>query len=467
MTDFLPRWTVERITALAPSTSIAQSGQQLAHPSDAAWQAVASDNYSAWAVYQGSAKNPYQIRIDLLKVRSGDKAWHCNCPSYQSPCKHIMAVLYMLLQSADEITSASPPHWVQDWLDKAAVSARKRESHKQRERVITPEKIEQRQKQLDKRKHKIQAGLQELEQWMENLIRRGLTDPQIRDTDFWDNRAARLVDAQAPSIATWLRQMGSIPQQGGDWIPLLLDELGRLYLVLQSFKRFEALDVETQADLRSVVGWHLKKDEMVYFDALTIQDTWQVMGRFIGDVAKNPQNRRQRGLKTQRIWLFGKETQRHALILEFAFGDSPFDTLLTAGTVIEADLIFYPSRYPLRAFIHEIFDERQFEDMVSGKNILDNVAEYSQAIAKNPWLLQFPFLLDAVIPVKYDNQWIVREIDGTYLPISSDFSHVESLFSLSGGHPIQVAGEWDSNTLYPTGAIVQNRFVDFEMIGEL
>jgi hypothetical protein len=83
-------------------------------------------------------------------------------------------------------------------------------------------------------------------------------------------------------------------------------------------------------------------------------------------------------------------------------------------------------------------------------------------------LLQFPFLLDNVITTRYNNVWVLREEDGTYLPISERFKEKYwSLMALSGGHPIQVAGEWDGTTFYPTGAVADGRFVDFEEIGKI
>lgn len=465
MSSFLPRWSIERVTSFAPDAVSAQSGRKLANPHNTDWKVLASDGYSAWAVFQN-----YQIKIDLLKLQNGDHIWDCSCRTYKSPCKHILAVLYILVDEEEHVYHASPPHWVEDWLSKESIKARKNEERKKKQQIITPEKITQRQKQSAKRKAKIVAGMAELEQWVINIIRRGLTDPQIRSYDFWDTRAARMVDAQAPGIATWLKEMGSIPASNGNWLEPLLDQLGRLFLLIESFKRYDDLPPEMQADLRSIIGWHLKRDELIFYETTTIRDTWVVTGRYTGQVQSSGQskNPRQQGLNTQRVWLRGVQSGRDVLLLTFSFGTSIFEYGdMYPSYAIDADITFYPSRYPLRGFIEKRHSDLFDADPIIGETILDNIENYAHALSQNPWLLQYPFVLDEVIPVKYDNQWILREVDGTYLPIAEGFAERLSLLALSGGHPIQVSGEWDGTMLYPTGAMANERYVDFELIGKL
>ncbi|MGB7338048.1 MAG: SWIM zinc finger family protein [Phototrophicaceae bacterium] len=464
MGRFLPRWTIERITSFAPDAVSAQSGRKLANPQDTNWKVLASDGYSAWAVYQS-----YQIKIDLLKLQQGERIWDCTCRTYKSPCKHILAVLYMLVDEHEHVYDAAPPHWVEEWLSKESIKARKNEERKINQNIITPEKIEQRHKQSAKRKAKIVAGMAELEQWLINIIRRGLTDSQIRSYDFWDTRAARLVDAQAPGIATWVKEMGSIPASNGNWLEPLLDQLGRLYLLIESFKRYDDLSPVMQADLRSIIGWYLKRDELIFYETTTIRDTWIVTGRYTGQVQSASQNGKSgQGLQTQRVWLRGLQSGRDVLLLTFVFGSTLFEYGdLYPSCALDADITFYPSRYPLRAFIEKRHSDILDAAPITGETILENIENYAHALSENPWILQFPFILDQVIPVNYDNQWILREVDGTYLPIAEQFNERWSLLALSGGHPIQVSGEWDGSYFYPTGAMANNRYVDFELIGKL
>lgn len=62
-------------------------------------------------------------------------------------------------------------------------------------------------------------------------------------------------DAQAPGVARQLREMASIPHSGAGWQERLLEKLGRLYLLLEGFKRLDTLPSATQADIKTLVGW--------------------------------------------------------------------------------------------------------------------------------------------------------------------------------------------------------------------
>lgn len=456
--NYLPDWSIERITALAPNIVTAQAGRHLSLKPDKAWKLLATDSYSAWAIFQGSDYQPYQIKLNLRKLERGELSCECQCRTYNKPCKHVLALLFFLLEQPDLLEKENAPDWVRDWLGKEAKAIRKQAKQRER-RSMDAKQLEEREKQRAARKALIADGMNDLEQWMINLIRRGLADPQVRSYAFWDGRAARMVDAQAPSVAQWLRDMGSIPAKSSDWIEELLLEMGRLYLLIESFKRFDAFNPEVQCDIRTALGWPVKRDELNSDEGETVQDTWLVLGRYVGAMHER--------LRTQRIWLRGIETGRDALISEFVGGDALFETHLRPGWAFEGEMLFVPSRYPLRGFLNEKSSEIRDYAPIKGESILSSLENYGYALSQNPWIGHFPFLLDDVIPVRQDDSWILREIGGRYLPIAANFAHPWSLLAISGGNPIQVAGEWDGRAFHPTGAVEQERFVDFGLIGKL
>jgi hypothetical protein len=454
----LPDWSIERISTLAPNIVTAQAGRQLSMKLDKSWKLLATDTYSAWAVFEGSDYSPYKIMLNLQKLERGELRFDCNCRTYSKPCKHVLALLFILVEQPTKVNDEPAPDWVKEWLGKEAKAARKQAAGKERRR-LTEEQLSERDSQRAKRKAAIAEGMNELEQWMINLIRRGLAEPQVRSYAFWDNRAARMIDAQAPSVAQWLRDMGGLPARGTDWVEALLEELGRLYLLVESFKRFDALSPETQGDIRSAIGWPIKRDELDSDEGETVADTWLVLGRYTGVMHER--------LRTQRIWLRGLETGRDALISEFVGGEALFETHLRPGWAFEGEMLFTPSRYPLRAFLLEKSGEPSNYQPIGGESILSSMENYGYALSQNPWISHFPFLLDDVIPVRQEERWILREVNGRYLPLAQDFAHPWSLLAISGGNPIQVAGEWDGRSFHPTGAVEQERFVDFGLIGKL
>lgn len=457
MGDILPGWTTEAVTALV---KVNQAGRARAIANASYWRTLGHDQHTAWGQYKGNKDHEYQVMLDLVAVQQGNaEQSHCTCKSYERPCKHIMALLYLLVEASTAVPEAEAPQFVQAWLSAEQKKLHKRLEKQQKPTNVSPDAVRQRGKQYEKRKQNIAAGMDELEAWLINMIRHGLADPQIQRYDFWDAKARRMVDAQAPGVADWLRELASLPASGTSWIEPLLDQLGRLYLLVESFKRFDELAPETQADIRTVLGWSLKAEE-VKREQPVVRDEWLVLGKHVADAREK--------LRVQRIWLRGRQTLRDALILEFAWDDAPFQTQLRPGVLLDAGLCFYPSRYPLRALIAHSFGLVHNAPVILGTSILEGIEAYSDALARNPWLPYFPMLLDAVVPMRLENRWILREeADGTYLPIAPRFDYQWSLLALSGGYPIQVAGEWDGANLQPTGAMVGGRFVDFDMIGKI
>jgi hypothetical protein len=454
-------WTAEQVTLLAPDPDSAKNGKKLATPKS--WLTLGTDGTSAWGEIKGSGSKPYQVKIDLLRLANGEKpelSLACTCASRKLPCKHCLGLLHLIVDQPKAIPQAQPPAFVTEWLDKVAQRARRDMEKKKRAeeggKVVDPK---QREKTFNERKARIVEGLTDLELWLTNVIRHGLADPQLEQRNEWNARAKRLHDAQAPGVATWLQALGASVKIGDDWAEKLLANLGRLELLIQGFKNYDTLPEAMQADLRAAAGWTLKKEEVG--EAETVADRWLVTGR-----RELPPEDKIRG---QRLWLRGEATGRDALIAEFAFGDLAFDTYLAPGQVVDGALSFFPGNFVLRAFIAErreiVTADPSFS--VPGASIAEGIAAYGAALALNPWLPQFPLLLDHVIPMRHGGGWVVREPGGEYLPIATTFQHKWSLLALGGYATIRIAGEWDGTEFYPTCAIVEGRFVDFNRIGKL
>lgn len=448
-------WTIERVTQVAPNEKIAESGRRLSDPQNAAWKLLGRGELCAWGEYQGNADEVYICKIDLLKLQQGDHHWDCTCEARKTPCKHILALLYRLLENPTTIAEGIVPDYVLTWRDNVTRNQLEKMAQKNEGFFSNLGQDDERAEQYQARRQRIMAGLIELEQWLFNLIRHGLAEAQVQTYEFWDARAARLVDAQATGVANWLRDMGGIPVSGDDWIEPLMDQLGRLYLLIQSYKRFDSLPITTQSDIRTVLGWPVKRHEVRADDGIV--DDWLVLGRDT-DSEKN---------KASRIWLRGRESGRDVLIQELR-GDILFESHLQIGWSLQAKMVYYPSRSPLRAFIAEKLSDVVEGVALTGQNIQTCIENYSQSLAQNPWLAHYPFLLDQVVTLPYGKGWVLREENGDYLPISERFrSKYWVLMALSGGRPIQVAGEWNGEKFYPTGASVDNRFIDFADIGKI
>ena len=429
-------WTQEQILALAPDASSAKNGRALA--TSRKWPLLGCTEKAAWGECQGSGKNPYRTQIDL-----SEPAFKCSYPSRKFPCKHGIALLFLLVNKKELFIQNIPPEWVNDWLE-----ARNQRQAKKDEKVKKETNPDAQAKRAAKRFSKVTVGMQDLEIWMRDLVSNGLAIAQEQPYSFWDEAAARLVDAQAPGVARLVREMGSISHSGVGWQERLLSQLGRVYLLIEAFKRLETLPIPVQADIRTQIGFSQNQQELSTKQG--IEDSWLILGQNVEIEDR---------LKIQRNWLWGKQTQQKALILNFAHGSQPLDTSLLPGSCVNGELVFFESGYPLRAIFKTREDKiTQIDAMPGYSNLSIMMQEYSQALKSNPWIEKFPVALHKVIPIKRNDSWFVRDEDKRLLPLKSRLKENRQLLALSGGYSLDIFGEWDGELFLPLSVWVENQF---------
>ena len=430
-------WTPEKILALAPDASSAKNGQAFASPGK--WSSLGHDEQAVWGECLGSGKNPYRTQIDLT-----EPAFQCSCPSRKFPCKHALGLFILFANNTVKFSDNTPPEWVSSWLDN-----RKKRKAKQAETSKKEIDPKNQAKRAQKRLDKVTVGMQDLELWLRDLMRQGLATVQGQSYSFWDATAARLVDAQAPGVARLIRQMGSIPFSGEGWQERLLAQLGKVYLLVEGFKRLEKLPPEVQADIRTQIGWTQTKEELSKEQG--VKDSWLILGRMVEEEDR---------LRAQRIWLWGKQTQQTALILNFAHGSQPFDTSLVPGTCIDAELVFFESAYPLRAIVKNRDGIPTPVDRIPGKKSISEIMQVcAQALARNPWIEQFPITLHTVIPNHKNGIWFLYDAHKHPFPIKPKSHTNWQILALSGGYPLDIFGEWDGEYFLPLSVWADNTFV--------
>ncbi len=310
----------------------------------------------------------------------------------------------------------------------------------------------QTQRSRDRQK-KVTAGMEALSLWLRDLIRQGLAASPCQSEEFWEAIAAQMVDAQAPGIARMLRSMASIPQTGSGWPDRLLSRLGKLHLLVEGWQQQQQLPAQLQAEIRTQIGWTYTQDELLAQSGW--RDRWYVLGQRIeahaAGVAK---------LTEQRIWLWGETGDRAAAIVRYVHGSEPLDLSWQPGTAVEAELVFYPSAYPLRAVMKTQFSEPIPSPKMPGyASISAALAAYAAALAANPWLEGFPIPLMACVPHRRGE--VAIDLDNVGLPISPTFNQGWQLMAVSGGEAIGLFGEWNGEDWLPLSAFAEQRWVLF------
>lgn len=441
-------YSADQIIALAPDAAAAKAGRSLATAGK--WQKVGQNERALWGECQGSGAKPYQTVIDL-----SEPAFKCSCPSRKFPCKHSLGLFLLVANepaTANTVTTA--PDWAAEWLSKRdQQSERRTEAAKKADEPPDEATLARRAAQKTKRsldrEAKVVAGLKELELWLRDLLRHGLASAQTQSLDYWEQMAARMIDAQAPGIARRVRELSWLPQSGDGWTEQLLSQVSSLFLLLKAFERIETLPAATQADVRTAIGWTYKEDELPQENV--VADEWLVLGqRVTGD----------EGLRVRRTWLWGERIAKGALVLDFAAAGQQLALDFLPGTSTQAELIFYPGNYPLRAALLQRAGTSVLTKIYGYSTSDDLLTTYAGVLAVNPWIEAIPAPLHTVIPVRRGERWFGRDINGRLISLRSDSIDAWKLMALSGGHPISIFGEWNGRSLLPISVWAEGRHVE-------
>jgi SWIM zinc finger len=422
--------TSEGVAALAPDAKVAAAGKKLGVLKS--WEDIGRSPEAVWGECRGSAV--YQVRVDL-----SDLAVKCSCPSRKQPCKHAIGLLFVSVEAPPP--DATPPDWVTDWLARRA--ARKRAEGRDEPVPADPEAKEKREK---RRRSRISAGLDALDLWMEDLVRGGLAAAETQPPSFWEEQAKRMVDAQAPGVATRLRRLSELPNTSPDWTGRLLDALGRLALLSEAFRRLDVLDDPLAESVRVEVGISLSQKEVLERGE-RVDDRWIVLGQRTEVEGR---------LTVRHTWLLGEDTRRYALVLQFAASGSPFAEGFVSGTAWKSELAFYPGAFPLRAIVRSRAGGETRVKRLPGHETIEAFLDHaSQATALQPWLERLPTALSGVVPLLdgrlEGGRWLVRDRAGEALPLAG--GEHWTLLALSGGQPVNLAAEWDGEGLIPLGVV--------------
>ncbi|MFO1371970.1 MAG: SWIM zinc finger family protein [Candidatus Competibacteraceae bacterium] len=448
MSLIIPPWTTEQVIAFAPDEPSTKAARGLAQLGK--WVTAGQDDHALWGECRGSGSTPYQVSVER-----SEPAFKCTCPSRKFPCKHALGLLLLTAGQPDAVPVTEPPAWLSEWLVKRAQSAHRKFARSATEADLDLEQQAKRAAAKDRRaaerQRKVAAGLVELECWLRDLVRQGLAHVQKQPARYWDTMAARLVDAQAPGLARWLREMASIPASGEGWSERLLARLGLLYLLLEGYRRLDRLPEPLQADIRSTIGWTWQEADLP--NETWIRDHWLMLGQWAYE---------EDHLRVRRSWLWGRTCGRLALVLDFAYQGQPLPVIGAPGVWQEAELGFFPSQYPLRALLRNAVTATAQGTPPAYANGAALLTAYAEALARQPWLDTLPAALAEVVPVcgKADT-WFLRDASAQLLQINPRFGDGWQLLAYSGGVSLTVFGEWNGQQFWPLSAWNGARFATF------
>jgi hypothetical protein len=289
----------------------------------------------------------------------------------------------------------------------------------------------------------VSAGLAELDVWLADQVRTGIAGASADAYRRFDGMAARMVDAQAPGVAAALRRLPQVTSSGPGWPGRLLSELAQLRLLVAAHQRLDDLPEPLAATVRQRVGYTVATDDVLAGPA--VRDRWHVLGSTESDSG---------AIVTRRTWLWAAAADRPALVLTFGAGGQQPDRSLVRGTVLDADLHFYPGQPSLRALVGEQYAEPATSlGMPPGsrpRTVARLLDEFAAARAQDPWVTVWPAVLEGR-PARGGGGWRFLDDDGASLPLRGGREAVWPVLAVSGGAVVTVAAELYDGGLLPIG----------------
>ncbi|MBS2961718.1 SWIM zinc finger family protein [Actinocrinis puniceicyclus] len=477
------RWPAQRVHALAPDASSQRAGAKLAVPTPWSGWGARAESGLVWGDCKGSDNQPYQVTVELPGGQS-PPSYSCSCPSRKLPCKHALGLL--LLWSGGAVPETDePPRRVLDWLAarreraergeaRKAAAAQKAQAAELEDPAAARKAAQAAERRAEQRIRRIDAGVDELELWLCDQVRSGLTGLRAAGYRPIDELARRLVDAQAPGLAARVRDLTSCLNAPQDWPERTLAEFSLLYLLVQGWRNRDALPDALAATVRRRIGLNPSSAQIAQ-SGERAAGRWLVLG--CRDTTADK-------LVERRVWLQREADGRVAMLLAFAPPGQALNLALSAGEVLDAELAFAPEAAPLRAVVIEQGAQLPDQDgsaeqqgapdcpprdastrlawTPQGGTLDEAAAAFAAALAADPWTRFIPFVLGSALPLPADatGAWRIADAKGgghvSLLPETGDGTDPNraeqiglALLACGGGHPSPLFGLYRPAGLTP------------------
>lgn len=437
----MARWTIDDVNRHAPDPKSLAAARKLARPGP--WSDTGSTDTLVWGKCQGSGSTPYQVSVDLT-----GPAFKCTCPSRKFPCKHGLALLLLWVDgdgAIEDVTEVAgfASDWQADRVERAARTVARADRA-----TSEPADPEARAKRLAQRLERMDAGVDDFERWLCDLVRDGLAGARQRTYEQWDATAARLVDAQLPGLADRVRSMGGDVHRRADWTDHLLTEIGRWFLAVSAWRRRDELATSQLGDLRTFLGWSVATDEVLA--GRTVDDTWHLLGVHRTDDGR---------LQAQRSWIRGTTTGETAVVLDFAAVGGALRTAQVTGSMIAATVAFHEGAAPARAtFVGEPRVTGRSTDLPAPTSFVDVLDLHAGWIAANPLVGRLPAVVRAAVAVDDRGSGLLVDVDGAGMPLAVGVDPWP-LLAITGGHPTDLFVELDQGAARPLSVVVEGSLV--------
>jgi hypothetical protein len=358
--------------------------------------------------------------------------------------------------SPNSVTETFQPDWVKAWIDSREAKQDKKSASDDSE-VDNPIATKPKAvpgtnpKTIAAREAKIAVGLENIELWLRDVMRAGLAELASGSHRQFEDQAARLVDSQAPGLAQMVRDLAGIASTGIGWQDRMLEKIGLIVLLIDSYRKQEMLPKELRADVRGLIGW--TQSQEVLLAGSGVEDRWIVLGSRSVPFGK---------LTEQRTWIWGTNTKQFAVIIQYIARGMRLGGALPQGLIFNGEVVYFESAAPLRALVKT---QNQIEDKIQTEfpNLTDSLAGCLDRLNNQPWTAQHPLgISNCHVAQDSDKKWRLLDYNSSeWIPFSPLFDDISGwrLAALCGDNPSTIFGEWDSYTFCPISIWHEGSFV--------
>ncbi len=294
----------------------------------------------------------------------------------------------------------------------------------------------------------MQAGAEDLEQWMLDAIRQGLATLD-RSPEEWELVTSRMIDAKMKGLSLQLKKLSTYRAE--DWPGQLLQSFGRLYTLTRGLQQFDSLPEALKNQLLAEAGVTTTRKTLLEKAGTT--DHWLVLSCWQGlNIDK---------AAMQKTWLRGLTNHHLALLLEYDYTGQGFETNFQTGQILEGELVFYSESLPVRALLKKWKPSSTQEATLEGYPTIDSLLDaYAATLVQNPWTVRFASLLENVQIAREGSQFLLIDEQKKMVPAKIADLAGWTLLSIGSGQPVTVFGEWDGAFFHPLSVFAGRRFVD-------
>ncbi len=423
-------WTRSQVLASAPDDASRRAATPLLSSrvwSEAGRAEVAGDAEAAggallWGRCRGSSTYAVTVAAGPAPALSAT----CTCPSRKSPCKHAVA---LLLRWVDGLV---PPGEAPAWAQVAPAAGSRAGDPPDPDHVPDAAAAAAR---AAERRAKVAVGLDELDRWLLDQVRTGLSGWERQPWARVEGVAARMVDAQAPGVAGLLRGLPGLLARTDQtaWPARLLEALAGLHLLVLAHRGLDRLPDDLAATVRSRVGYPVTRATVLARPA--VADRWSALG-----VVDSQEGR----LESRRVWLWGSATRRWALLLSFAVPGAGLDDSVAVGQVLDGAAHRYPGAAEHRVLLEARHEVPDAAPDWPRSGVAQARRSWADQLAADPWSTRMPVVVRGVpvAPARTGEPWHLADADGTAVRLLTGGAEPWTLLAVSGGRAVDVFGEW-------------------------